>query len=871
MRKHWLLSLLALSFLLIEEAQSQVNYSFFTYQSEKELGSKGFNKQDEWDKFRNKYEMNRIDEVVTPTEYTLQVECSSILNIGLCLTGESFDQVKIKSLLKTVLKNEDKLSDEYLGALNEEVKNLLKTQAGKIKFIDLRQLFIKAYRMKADSLAGCCPDKMKDLDLELREKLCSVAEFHHGLEITLSGKTESKTFGLRTIWTKRTRSSNEQVPTLEPRQYVTIYEREKNKEATKPIWWLVKKDDDLKKDLSTVGKNSNEYKAKFYTSQKHRVVDKESILEIKFDQEALAKNINFYGNISLAAKIGNRSIEVSPYSLVGKPQKSYGVNSKPILEIADNFFRLMLEVKNTEEAGALVLKDIEKLKRDKLSSEVNKEISKKTFDFNYEKLKLIVAKIERENMLSGSTKVPDLFFRNLEIKKSKNNSIDTSGLAKAKSIPDLTFNDLKSLDNSFTNEIDNYIITTNKSIDTYSIKNDSDLNRIKQSIFALSPLLKESDRNKLEFSLQNKMVRPSEIAELTPTTWVKEDIEVGFMRSLEKQAEDWADVVRNAEKAKKYMEYFKNTSESSESAFLRLLMVTEIDFSENYRVIKESLDYFATSSDKLSEDKNFNKYAKQLINAFKAIGENTFEFSRILSEYGYGNDFKKINDLKESLLENPEDYKKVRQRIALYAGQIIFSKLLYGTIDLKKQSVNDGDEIEISVMWYNIDETTTTAEQGVELATAKFLVKKTGWHLDVSESALLIHRIDEEKLRSGYPLSPSNFKPTAGASLLWSYYNPYRTERLKKTGKYKGQYRQYDFLKFLHWLEPSFGINVSYLDFRTDRDFEFGAGPVMGLFQNRIFLTTGYNFSVNGESPFYMGIGFSFSNIYKRINKADNE
>lgn len=95
--------------------------------------------------------------------------------------------------------------------------------------------------------------------------------------------------------------------------------------------------------------------------------------------------------------------------------------------------------------------------------------------------------------------------------------------------------------------------------------------------------------------------------------------------------------------------------------------------------------------------------------------------------------------------------------------------------------------------------------------------------------------------------------------------------RVKKHGPKKDQLKEYGFLKFLHWLEPSFGINVSYLDFRTDRDFEFGAGPIMGLFQNRIFLTTGYNFNVNGESPFYMGIGFSFSNIYKRINKSDNE
>jgi hypothetical protein len=834
MRKHWLPLLLALSFLLIEEAQSQVNYSFFTYQSEKELGSKGFDKQDEWDKFRDKYEMNRIDEVVTPTEYTLQVECSSILNIGLCLTGESFDQVKIKSLLKTVLKNEDKLSDEYLGALNEEVKNLLKTQAGKIKFIDLRQLFIKAYRMKADSLAGCCPDKMKDLDLELREKLCSVAEFDHGLEITLSGKTESKTFGLRAIGTKRTRSSNEQVPTLEPRQYVTIYEREKNKEATKPIWWLVKRDDDLKKDLTTVGKSHNDYKAKFYTSQKHRVIDKESILEIKFDQEALAKNINFYGNISLAAKIGNRSIEVSPYSLVGKPQKSYGVNSKPILEIADNFFRLMIEAKNAEMIGATAMNRIKGIVEGKEKSDKNDDESKATFASTLSEFQTFFNKIG-----NGET-------------------------------------------------------------DTLHISDNNDLDRLNQIFLRLSPLLKDDDRNKLEFSIQQRKIPIVEVGglkEANRKAFNVAAIKSGFEKSLKHEIETgaWADFIRHAEKASKFMAYFNSTSENSKSAFLRLIMLTEIDFSENYLIVKDVLQYFKTNEAKKLEEIDFYKQADRLIKALKDISVNSQEFTRILNEYGYGNNFSELkkespvrqpsfieilrmknsvlDNLKRniSLLDNPQDYKKIRERIAQYAGQIIFSKLLYGTIDLKKQSVNDGDEIEISVMWYNIDETTTTAEQGVELATAKFLVKKTGWHLDVSESALLIHRIDEEKLRSGYPLSPSNFKPTAGASLLWSYYNPFRTERLKKTGKYKGQYRQYDFLKFLHWLEPSFGINVSYLDFRTDRDFEFGAGPVMGLFQNRIFLTSGYNFSVNGESPFYMGIGFSFSNIYKRINKADND
>jgi hypothetical protein len=812
-----------------------VQYSFFSYSSEKELGSQGFEKQKNWDDFRNKNKLNRIDELVTSSEYSLTIECSDILNIGICITSNTFERIQIKSLLKTVLKKVDEFSDEYLSAFDEEFTRLMKNNTSPIKFIDLRPLFIKAYRMKADSLAGCCPDKIKDFDLELREKLCSVAEFDHGLEITLSGKTESKTFGLKTIGNKRKRSSNEQVPTLEPRQYVTIYEREKNKQSTTPIWWLVKRDDDLKKDLTTIGKNYNDYKTKFYTSQKHRVVDKESILEIKFDQEALAQNINFYGNISLAAKIGNRAIEVTPYSLVGKPQRSYGVNSKPILEIADNFFRLMIEAKNAEIIGATAIN----------------------------RIKVIVESKE----------------------KSDKNALESAA----------TFASILSEFKTYFNKI------TNGATDTLRISDNNDLDRFNQIFLRLSPLLKDDDKNKLEISIQQRKIPIKEVSDLNDGNRRAFDIKTiksGFEKSLKQEIETgaWADFIRHAEKAVKYMTYFTTTSDDSKSAFLRLIMLTEIDFSENYLIVKDVTDYFKANDPKPIEDTDFYKQADRLAKAFKDISLNSQEFTRILNEYGYGNNFNEIKKetsqgkssifellgikhsllenlkWKPSLLENPQDYKKIRERIAQFAGQIIFSKLLYGTIDLKKQSVNDGDEIEIAVMWYNIDETTTTAEQGVELATTKFLVKKTGWHLDVSESALLIHRIDEDKLRSGYPISPSNFKPTAGASLLWSYYNPFRTVmRIKKCGSNKGQYKEYGFLKFLHWVEPSLGINVSYLDFRTDRDFEFGAGPVMGLFQNRIFLTTGYNFSVNGESPFYMGIGFSFSNIYKRINRADYE
>ena len=147
-----------------------------------------------------------------------------------------------------------------------------------------------------------------------------------------------------------------------------------------------------------------------------------------------------------------------------------------------------------------------------------------------------------------------------------------------------------------------------------------------------------------------------------------------------------------------------------------------------------------------------------------------------------------------------------------------------------------------------------TTDDGIELATARFIVKKTGWHLDGSESVMLIKRFNQDLV--GNDVSPSNFKPIAGASLLWTYYNDHRAE------KWPG--------KFLRWLEPSFGINVSYVDFLSSETFEVGAGPIVGLWQNRLFLTAGYNFNVEGQSPFYMGIGFSFFNVVDKIKVNGN-
>ena len=274
---------------------------------------------------------------------------------------------------------------------------------------------------------------------------------------------------------------------------------------------------------------------------------------------------------------------------------------------------------------------------------------------------------------------------------------------------------------------------------------------------------------------------------------------------------------------------------------------------------------------------------EELNRLYSSFYSSSVLLNKLLKEHGYVSPNGSMSVFApeqrpiQSLPEDPNAYNTIRDEFALHAGQEIFKRLVYATIDLSKANIKDGDELLISVVWINSDgnvkSSTNDKTNAVHLATAKFVIQKVGWQVDFPESFLLIHRMDEDNLRADYPLSPSNFKPTAGASMLWTYYNPHRTAaRIKRNywlvaKKNRGQLKEYGFVKFLHWLEPSFGVNVSFNDFRTDRDIEFGAGPIIGFFRNQIFATVGYNLSVNGESPFYTGIGFSFSKVYDRIKE----
>jgi len=80
--------------------------------------------------------------------------------------------------------------------------------------------------------------------------------------------------------------------------------------------------------------------------------------------------------------------------------------------------------------------------------------------------------------------------------------------------------------------------------------------------------------------------------------------------------------------------------------------------------------------------------------------------------------------------------------------------------------------------------------------------------------------------------------------------------------------------KFLRALAPTFGVNVSFMNFddpgfdlATGRftntkgtDVEVGAGPIMSLFNNKLHFTYGWNLTAERRRT-YFGVGFSFLNI----------
>ncbi len=839
--------------------------------------------------------------------------CNDISNIGICIPISKFNQIEIQSALRVVNgENIEKLIENLDDIVND------KNESEGLVFIRLFDLFEKAYHVeKKESVTEeCCPEEEKDWRDLLLFKLCNVLQSEEGISITIKGPEVQDQLFLRSFGLGSDEFSNgSKASKIEPRQYVTIYEKDEKGSDVKPIWWLLKKPDELTRikypELSHLNPSLFE---KFYPNQSVNVLDNKSLLEIRFDQEMLARNINFYGNISLAATLDKRPIEVSPYSMVGKAQKSYGVNNTPIKEISSHFLNLFIEADNS-------LIHYYSLNGDQSLSEEgrNDQIESLSEDLDYIEKSL---RNRKENILEDSSRLfiggnfqSEYFSSIKEFNDSlvpKNNPIIVfkRGLRSREEYAkkytyhepfeiahyklQFTLKELKdavdSLKNqekfktSFQNEL-NYAVATNNN-DQRSLSGSllSNLERLKRKFkdgvikTLLEDIANSRDLNKSRldsFALQLKNISTDAIKkEMSP--------DASPFRTLtysnNNPSATYKKFMNSIDLCIQYMDYFKSSGSESMNAFLSLSDITIIRFESIYQIIKTNYSKIPKEKSIYELQSNDQKniqylgYIQSIIPELKYLQGRLSKFidyqEPILDKNYFENDsLHAIDDLFLSdyidefyIYQFPEDefkyaeelitnYSFYQKKLANDAGKELFSRMLYATIDLAGVGAIENEILEVKVMWYNIDPSTSSAEEGIELSTAKFLIKKTGWHLEASESVMLIQRINEDLVSNN--VSPSNFKPTAGASLLWSYHNDFRN----KNG----------IQRFIKWLEPSFGLNVSYLDFSSLETYEIGAGPIMGLWQNRLFFNTGYNFSVKGQSPFYFGIGFSFYNVIEKM------
>ncbi len=235
------------------------------------------------------------------------------------------------------------------------------------------------------------------------------------------------------------------------------------------------------------------------------------------------------------------------------------------------------------------------------------------------------------------------------------------------------------------------------------------------------------------------------------------------------------------------------------------------------------------------------------INSIDSLNQEVFESTKYLIQL-----IKEKKDNEKEKLDSTVNVEKETELIKAHSKQIaeaLFSELHFATIDLAKVNAKPGDKLYIKLIRKgsqikDSNKNGTNTNNGLMYDVVTLYIRKTGFYGKISDSFLFINRIDQGGLANDTDASNSRFKASPGASF----------------------YLQYGARKKGYALNPSFGINVSFLDFSQERDLELGVGAVLGLFDNTLSATFGYNLHIKGSNnPWYFGFGFSFINSRDEI------
>lgn len=548
-------------------------------------------------------------------------------------------------------------------------------------------------------------------------------------------------------------------------------------------------------------------------NQKFNFIDADGEIKIDFNKSALISNTDFEGTVSLEAEIsglnGTRKIEVNPYSEIGIQRIPIGIKSEPPSELANKILNMIKELKDAE----VLHKNI----------------------FNY---KIFSA----DNIIKNA--LVKVKFKELDsmadIATNQTNNLISAAAGLQKLIK---------------NELDIFYFDSEKeykrrsgNINFNAAKSNGDFQLLLDSLYSNYNGVYKKERN----------------------AYV-EDYSKAF-----NYAKEQLSLVTN------YLSSFDNSGEDAIKAFLSLINKDYI----NYSALKIKLQTYKDEIDKVKlNNKNFDTLALVLFDNALLISETLktlSAFSRIKGSvlenilkglalsnkrevYNNSNNLvdyskrdKAQTDIFFSLLDSFTVF--LSDTLSKAAGRIIFRKLVYATIDLGKSGAKTGEVLNVYVTWI-LDSRRDSVGNSPRLPIGKYYLRETGWRGEIADMFAMVKRIDESKADQS-KVSPSNFKGSGGAVLMWTYSKEDRGIKIKQQANTDFKITKKN--KFLNFLQPSVGLNVSYLDFSIDKDVEIGTGLQLGIFKNKIFFGYGLNLhmlSPKNQSPSYFYLGFSFARL----------
>jgi hypothetical protein len=553
-------------------------------------------------------------------------------------------------------------------------------------------------------------------------------------------------------------------------------------------------------------------------NQKINLIDIEGEIKVDFFKQGLVKNKEFEGTVSLEAEIsgvnGTRKIEVNPYSEIGVQRIPIGIKSEPPYEITKKLLNMISELKNVASAN-----------------EFNSLYSGFSKQDILRRAEIIGKKREIDSLIkSPLTTIDDIIPNGIFLRKLCKNEFN------------LYFSD--AID-QYPKKMDSVLINSKSKKEFQS--NIDEMVRLYQEVFS-----EERD----VFIVRFRKALTSAIGKI--------DIVVSYLNSFESSGEDAMkallrlinkDLVNYSSLKTSILnsrtELNKISIENLSQDSLAILLLNKKE--EITDATSKLLEYTRFKGSVLA--KEIDKIASRDALAFQKSDTFSFAQERLEEDFRFSIIEKYLQELSEVL--------------SIKAGEIVYKKLVFATIDLSKSGAKNGEVLNVYLTWI-LDSKRDSLANSPRLPIGKYYLRETGWRTEIADMFALIKRVNEENVDQS-TVSPSNFKGSGGAVLMWTFNKQDRGLIIRDNGNSEFTIKKKN--RFVNFLEPSFGLNVSYLDFSTEKDVEIGTGLQIGLFKNKLFFGYGVNLhmlSPKKQSPNYFYIGFSFAKISDLFRSSNN-